>query len=610
MNSSSESGFAAIDEVFGRFVARLAGKYLSDPRETQIVGHTAALVSAARAVGNSCLELAVVVQPEFAGSDEQTFPEIMAWQALLLRSGVCGDGKSVTPLVLDDGRVYLGRFHDAERRVAAAIRARIENTTEHSNVFRPELVELFRNLFPNSAGEIDWQGVAAAGALRSRLLFIAGGPGTGKTTVAARILALLLHEQPSLRITLAAPTGRAATRLAEAVTAASAGMPVSDILRDSMPQQGTTLHRLLGYNPGADRFRFGPENLLTEDVIVVDEASMVDLLMMDALFGALRPSARVIVLGDPEQLMSVDTGFVLGDITRAAGRGGETHGVGLSSAYAALSGVALPIDPMAPPLRDTVVRLRRSYRFEKQPGIGLLANAIQSQNANAAVDVLRDANFPDVSLHTRNPDEGSSRAKHSRDISSLLTTLLPHIDAYFAATSPLDALRALSAFRILCALRAGDTGVAGINATVERIFRSRGKDTVGWYDHRPVLITVNDPATQLFNGDVGVTLTTNGRTEVFFLTGNDAVRSMSPSRLPLHETAWAMTVHKAQGSEFDHVLFVLPDVDSRVLSRELLYTGVTRARKTVTIAGSEEMLRMAMGRTAMRASGLEGRLSG
>jgi exodeoxyribonuclease V alpha subunit len=610
MNSSNEPDLAAIDEAFGRFVARKGGKWLTDPHETQLVGRTAALVSAERALGNSCLDMARVARPETTATGEPEFPDSTAWGALLLRSGVCTGGEGTSPLVLDNGRVYLRRFHNAERRVAEAIRSRIADGGEKSNAFRPELIALFRVLFPNIDGEVDWQGVAAAGALRSRLLFIAGGPGTGKTTVAARILALLLHEQPSLRISLAAPTGRAATRLAEAVAAASVIMPVSDDIRCSLPQQGTTLHRLLGYNPQSDRFRFGPENLLTEDVIVVDETSMVDLLMMDVLFRALRPSARIIMLGDPDQLMSVDTGFVIGDIARAASSAGETYGTGRSDAYAALSGVTLPIDPLATPIRDAVVRLRRSYRFEEQQGIGLLATAIQVQNADAALDVLRDANFPDVSLlGGSNPDESQSRARSTLGMSSLLATLLPHIDAYLAATSPIDALRALSAFRVLCALRNGRTGVEGINAAIERLLRSRGLDTHGWYDHRPVLIAVNDPATELFNGDVGMTLSIDGRTEVFFLTGSDAVRSMSPSRLPSHVTAWAMTVHKAQGSEFDHVFFVLPEADSRVLSRELLYTAVTRAKKSVAIAGSEDILRVAMGRSAMRASGLERRLT-
>jgi exodeoxyribonuclease V alpha subunit len=590
----------ALDRAFGRYVARGAPEHVA-----MLVEHSAVLVSAERAQGNSCVELlAYAGRPIADGPPGALFPEITTWCDALVSSGQCvavqqseSPTLDVTPLVLHGTRLYLRRFFEAEGRVAAAIRERVASPRVETLA---QSAPLFRTLFPAAAKGVDWQAVAAVAALRSSLVFVTGGPGTGKTTVAARLLALLLDRDPTLSIAVAAPTGRAAARLTEAIGSAVQREQLQEIVGTQLPTAGNTLHRLLGYTPWNEQFRHHRGNPLPYDVLIVDEASMVDVLMMDALFAAARPAARIIVLGDSDQLASVDTGFVLGDVARAARVAGgafpEAHSQALGADYATLSGgsVTLPdTQPFTPPLRDAVVRLRVSYRFGSRPGIGALATATQEGDAAA---VLRETAYHDIALDAPSSIEG------------LLAPLMPQIEAYLNATSPQEALAALARFRVLCALRDGDTGVSGVNDAMERWLLRRGIPVTGWYHHRPILISANDPALRLFNGDVGTTWVADGVPMVYFPVSGGGVRAVPPSRLPSCETAWAMTVHKSQGSEFDHVRLVLPETDTRILTRELLYTGITRARERVSIVATPEMVRLATQRSVARSSGLVERL--
>lgn len=589
---------APIDAELATLLARRAAAALGDVEQVRLVGLTGALLSAERARGNSCVDLRALAGstpwPELA---EAELPPLDAWRAVLRESGLCGDGSSPSPLVLDGDRLYLYRFHAAERRLATEVRDRLRAAPGEPPAPAAETVALFRRLFASGdAASTDWQAVAAAAALRGRLTVITGGPGTGKTTTVARILALLLEREPGLEVALAAPTGKAAARLAEAIRGAE--LPIDGALRSALPPEGMTLHRLLGYQPWNDRFAHGPDRPLVEDVIVVDEASMVDLLMMDALFAAARPAARIILLGDPDQLASVDTGYVLGDLVRAAEASAPAQGAAFGAWYERLTGRTMPTAATAASaLRDAVVRLERSYRFERHPGIGALADAIRAGDGARALDTLADARHGDV--RRRDP---------VRDVAELMAPIAPLVEEYLDADSPEQALERLAEFRVLCALREGRWGVAGLNEAIERWLRGRGVPTrARWYDRRPVLVTANDPATGLFNGDVGVTFVTEGRPLVYFPSDAGA-RPVSPARLPAHETAWAMTVHKSQGSEFAHVLLVLPEEDNRVLTRELVYTGVTRARRMVDVVSRPEVLRDAVRRTIRRASGLADQL--
>ncbi len=575
--------------------------------DAELLSLTAALLSAERARGHSCLRLdddaaRLCDDARAAGYAHARVPGAEEWRTTLARSPLVGDGGHPTPLVLEGDRVYLYRFWAAERRLAANFRRLL--AAEPAPAPTAATAALFATLFgvasagPANGLDVDWQAVAAAGALRHRLAVITGGPGTGKTHTVARVLALLLHEQPRLRVALTAPTGKAAARLTDSVRAAAAGLPLGDDLAARVTGAGRTLHRLLGYQPWDDRFRHGPGHPLTEDVIVVDEASMVDLLLMDALFAAVRPGARVILLGDHDQLASVDTGHVLGDLCAAAGGCGDAGSAAFAAAYHALSGQTIPSAAAAPPVRDAVVRLRRSYRFEKQPGIGALADAVRRGDGAEAMAVLDDAARDDVRC-----------TAHPADADALLAPVRPAIEAYLEAATPAEALARLGEFRVLCAVHDGPWGVHGLNRAVEWWLRRRGQSVHdAWYHLRPVLVTANSHGVGLFNGDVGVCFRHEGSTLVHFAAGDGTVRAVTPSRLPACQTAWAMTVHKAQGSEFDRVLLVLPEHDSRVLGRELLYTGITRAKTQVDVVGTPEMIVRATNRVTVRRTGLEHRL--
>lgn len=566
-----------IDLQLGRLITRAARAGV--PRATaELLGAAGARVSAERRRGHACVPLATLSElPPLdadwrgvsAGTPDLVLPPESEWRDALAAAasiGLCGDGTSPSPLVVDGGRVYLFRYWSAERRLGRNLRRLITAPAEPMSA---AVEPLFARLFPLSDGGPDLQAEAARVALARRLAVVTGGPGTGKTTTVARILALLLAADPARRVALAAPTGKAAARLREAVEGELARLDLPPGLRERIPAHGRTLHRLLGYRPGDDRFTRDAERPLTEDVVIVDEASMVDLLLMDSLFVALRPDARVVLLGDHRQLASVETGAVLGDFCRLA--------------------IGAP-----EPLGGTVVELRRSYRFEERPGIGATAAAMRTGDADAAVAAMHDADQADVSL-----------CDHPTDAADILAPIAPALDEFLEETDPATALARLAAFRILCATYLGPWGVDAMTALVERRLRGQGRDLSGvHHDHQPVLVTSNDYATGLFNGDVGVVLESDGVKRAWFADGAGSVRAIAPARLPAHRPAWALTVHKSQGSEFDHVVLVLPAGDSRVLSRELLYTAVTRARRRVDVFGTAETVATALGRVTDRRSGL------
>ena len=401
---------------------------------------------------------------------------------------------------------------------------------------------------------------------------ITGGPGTGKTTRIAQWLVETIDRDPTLRVALAAPTGKAAARLTESIRLRLDGMNASPEVRARLPQSARTVHRLLGYQADRDRFWSRAGTPLPYDLVILDEASMVDVLLMDALVAALPAHATLLLVGDQDQLSSVDAGDVLGAICRVA------HQAGTGT-----------------PLHQRVLRLTRSYRFEEHPAIGMAAAAILAGDAAALSAVVHDPAQADVRW-----------VPAPLDRSELLAVLVPHLERCLAAESPAAALTALDGFRILCAEREGMWGVSGINAEVERWLRHQGTSiTERWYHRRPVMVMANDYGTQIFNGDIGVAWEADGEMLVHFPAADGATRALQPARLPVTQTAWAMTVHKAQGSEFGQVIVILPPKGSRALGRELLYTAVTRARQQVLIVGDASVMRNAVTRTARRGSGLE-----
>ncbi|VEG51887.1 exodeoxyribonuclease V subunit alpha [Mycolicibacterium aurum] len=513
--------------------------------------------------GSVCVDLRSVADQ--IGAPELPWPPPDEWLQAV-RASALADRKVLR--VYSDASadlLYLDRYWHEEQQVCDDVLALLTSRPPTGGTAG------LARLFPDGWEE---QRAAAEVALAQRLTVLTGGPGTGKTTTVARLLAAIA-EQAELagaappRVALAAPTGKAAARLAEAVNLEVGQLAAVDQGRLS-GLRATTLHRLLGSRPDtSSRFRHHRDNHLPHDVIVVDETSMVSLTMMARLLEAVRPDARLIFVGDPDQLASVDAGAVLADLV-------EGLGTGASEATG-------------------VVELRTSHRFGKT--IGALALAIRSGDADTAVDLLRAGEDRISWLDTDDPSEALRPSLVARAAELRQAALLGD-----AGT----ALAILDTHRLLCAHRQGPFGVTQWNRRVERWLADQtGQPTwAPWYPGRPLLVTANDYGLGVYNGDTGVVVAAPDG-----LRAHIGSLQFAPSRLGEVETMFAMTIHKSQGSQADEVTVLLPPEDSRLLTRELFYTAVTRARKRVQVVGSESSVRAAIGRRATRASGLSRRLS-
>lgn len=523
------------------------------------------------------------------------WPEPDRWVAAMAASPVVAEGDhsddrnddgEARPLRLLGTRLALDRYWRHERAIVDDLTSR---SGEIESVDRPLLDAGLARLFPSSDGS-DAQRTAAETAVRRSFSVIAGGPGTGKTTTVAAVLALL-HEQAGggdpLRVALAAPTGKAAARLTEAVHAQAPMLDVDPTVRDAiLATEASTIHRLLGRAPGSNsRFRHDRSNQLPHQVVIIDETSMVSLSLMARLVEAVRPTARLVLVGDPQQLASVEAGAVLGDIV----------------------GPAVEPDPPDGPLASGIVVLRTVHRFAG--GVGQLARAIEAGDGDAVVDLLRAG--PDgvtwIDHDVAGEANGSAVESTIRD-----AVVAPATDVVDASRrgDALAALEAMARVQLLCAHRSGPHGVATWRTRIEAwLTRSiDGYNPHGWYAGRPLLVTANDYNLGLFNGDTGVVVADGpDRLQSAFERRGEVVH-VSPTRLSAVETLYAMTIHKSQGSQFGEVMVILPDETSPILTRELLYTAVTRAERSVTIVGTEAAVRAAVDRPVSRASGLRDRL--
>jgi exodeoxyribonuclease V alpha subunit len=640
-----------VDAALGRL---LAGR---SARHGEMLGVVAALASAALAQGHSCLPLAhlhAFVDLRLADGARDGAGWSRSFASTLLPSiehlrealdaspWVAADGDAAAALVLDrHDRVFLRRYFNYERSVANALLDRAEAVGQRnsdSNNLRAVVARYF-----DAATAVDEdQRIAVLLALRSRFLIVTGGPGAGKTSTVLRVLAItieqaLLTGRSTPRIALTAPTGKAAARLSETLRAPT--IRVTDDVRTTLPTTAMTLHRLLGVLPGRTQPRYGAAHPLPYDLVVVDEASMLDLSLAARLCAALAPATRLILLGDRDQLASVEAGSVFGALCAAAGEANrftpqttqwlqsilvddpreasafpaeaiETNGIRFKAAPAIEPDSPLDTMPVgrgesrhcavsgSTPLADALVELRSSHRFAEHSVIGRFARAVRAGDSDDARDLLRESSG-EVNA-TAMPEQALNRV--------ILEQVVPRFVQLAPPTSPQAALEQLERFRVLCALREGPFGAIALNALIEHELRRRSSrsDAQGWFAGRLVMIRSNDYAQGLFNGDIGVALPTGaqGEFEVWLRNADGMPRAIPPALLPPHEGAFALTVHKAQGSEFDEVLIVLPARDARVLTRELLYTAVTRARKKVELWTSGEILDATISRRLQRWSGL------
>ncbi len=592
-----QGGLLRIDRVFASMIHRIDGK--GDPW----VALAAGLVSRAAADGDVCLDLESTIKNGIQTIDDNHRISVditlERWRQALDGSFAVGKHGDKKPMILDGNLLYLQRYWNYENLVSQSILERCGFNVPEAAMADVEV--LVRGGKSDRQHLDPDQDAAVLAALSKRFIVISGGPGTGKTTTIARIITALnqLNSDASLRIMLAAPTGKAAARMQEALV-----QGIDHLMHDeaceipSRSIEAKTLHRLLGIVPGKHQSRYSPQNPLPADVVIVDEASMIDLSLMAKLIQAVAPNARLILVGDKDQLSSVEAGSVMGDICAGAIIGKHTDSHGKTNAERRTD------------LSNHLVVLRRSYRFSSGSGIDALGRAINDGDSRQAVALLNDplnAHIGFIPIATFNDVE--------RHLSRLVMEAIAPI---FGTSEPLEALAQLEQIKILTPMRRGPFGVAAINEMVEATLRRHDciKPAPGlggqWYPGRPVIMNRNDYYHHLFNGDVGVTMLvhTDGmqQVRVGFQDGQGQIRHLAPEQLPDHETVYAMSVHKSQGTEFQKVVLILPDRDSPLLTRELIYTAVTRARHRVEIWGRPDILAAAVGRRIHRASGLRNKL--
>ncbi len=544
--------FSRLDMVFARF---LSERSLLDPTQKQAFENIVMSLSFEQSQGHSCIQI-----------DDEAKTLIIA-SGLALIDTNSHDTTTTLPLAIEQDRLYLHRYWLYESRLAQQLSKITQLKVSNKPKTTADFSTLLDKYFGNSE-TIDWQRAAATMAINQAFCMITGGPGTGKTTTVVKILALLqeLSDQPLL-IALAAPTGKAAMRLQESIGFNKAALPCIAAIKSAIPESVTTLHRLLGAKPPSPYFHHNAKQPLVYDLVVVDEASMVDLALMSKLVDALKPGARLILLGDKDQLASVESGAVLADLTTA--------------------------------LPQQTLELQKSHRFDED--IKNLATAINQQQDLEAWRLLQTGNKNIALLETDLIDYIS---KQQIDYLRLITARAEFSDIY----------KAFNRFQALCATRLGKNSVSDINHAVELSLSNKKLIHLSglWYCGRPIMITQNNAALQLYNGDIGICLRDKEQEDqlrVFFQRADGSIKKYLPARIPHCETVFAMTIHKSQGSEFEEVLIILPETISPVLTKELLYTAITRAKKTIKLVTNEAVFSSTVRQRVQRVTGLINRFS-
>ncbi len=565
-----------------------------------------ALLSFQHRAGHVCIDLE---RPPAQPFDQRDCPwQVPSAQTLLALQGkALGAPGSKAPLILDNGRLYLRRHWLCEKRVSDAVRARCQPLHWPLDL----AATIGANIFAAQADS--WQQVAAMNCALHQFGVITGGPGTGKTWTVTRMLSLHLllaqsQQQDLPRIAMAAPTGKAAARLTEALQTALPTLDIDASLRAALPDEAVTLHRLLAMGmtgqPG-----YHAQRQLPFDIVVVDEASMVDLGLMAQLVDALHADTALYLVGDRDQLASVQAGSVFADV---CGHANNVFSADVAARLQQAGCDSLPVGVGTSDVDSAVVRLQTVHRFAGDSAIAALANASRTHDIDAVHALQQQTN---KDLHWLQP-QGEAI------VASMLSHYVPLIEAAVQGADAAVLLQQFSQFRVLAATRQGPLGIEQLNAALERQLQQQfGFSADGWFPGKAVLLKHNDWNLRLFNGDIGMAVYVRADQiegnaseasvlRIAFPSSDGGIKFIAPTRLPAFEPAWAMTIHKSQGSEFDHVLLVLPQDDSPVLTRELLYTGITRARQQLTIAASETQLSACLARPVFRASGLYDRLRG
>ncbi|RJX30985.1 MAG: exodeoxyribonuclease V subunit alpha [Oxalobacter sp.] len=575
------------------------------PRETLTpLRQLAREICASTSEGHVCMALNEVCTPDALSQTRK----------LLLSTLVVGtpDAPGLMPLILDEeNRLYLHRYYDYEVRLARRLLFTQASTLPHA----PAVTLARLNTFfgkPVKNEPIDWPRIAAALALHGKLLIISGGPGTGKTTTIVNLLACLLEDNPDCRIALTAPTGKAAARMQETVRDRAAHLPQN--IQSRLPTESFTIHRLLGATSGKGDFRYHAKNPLPVDAVIVDEASMLDISLATQLFEAIPTDARIILLGDKDQLSAVEAGAVFSELSADPTLTPDCK----DRLINATGMTAQDIAPQAPRktsgLQDCVVWFTRQYRFASDSAISQLARHVSHGNAESAIALLQKTSGTELQWID---DQGKAPSEHTSDL--MIKACTDYLQAVM--THPADTslvFDAFDRFRVLCAVKDGPRGVDAINRLMDRYFRLSLNDPryaserMLWYPGRPVIVLRNDYVLKLFNGDIGITLMDRSQAAaqpmVYFPDKEKGFRAIAPARLPEHETAFAMSVHKSQGSEFDSLLLIMPEMPTRVCTRELLYTAITRARNHVAISANENVLKQSIASQTHRNSGLASRI--
>lgn len=590
---------------------------LSRPVEQTRFAVLIAWLSIAVRSGHVCITLSEITQQNLEyrfGREHLNYlltsldnPTMDHWIELCQQVGVdmISCGTEPTPFVLNNHRLYFQRMWQYEKQVADYF-----NRSLQLDLPNPMAKKWLTHLFPDHHDkDIDWQKVATASAIIHPVAIVSGGPGTGKTTTISKILAMLvaLHQETSLqplRIVAAAPTGKAAARLTESLAKALTTLSVPQGIKDCIPTEAVTLHRLLGASVTSNNYFYHQHNLLSVDILLIDEASMIDLPMMSSVIAALPEKSRLILLGDKEQLSSVEAGAVFGDLCEKLNNGYSQPHIELINQ---LTGYHLVETASHSGIADSICLLQKSYRFSAQSGIGLLANWVKEGKAHQALALLESRKFDDITFSTMdtNHDYLYAIEQCANAYQDYLTIIKDQ------PTNISTILDAFAQFRLLCALREGTFGVKSLNKTIENQLKQKGSITLpkhdAWYIGRPVMILKNNFSLGLFNGDIGITLPAtddSSKLKVYFALPNGEIKGVSPFRLPEHETAYAMTIHKSQGSEFTKIAIMLPKEYTPLLTRSLLYTAVTRAKQQVTLYSSQMILDKTIHSQMNRQSGL------